>query len=195
MPTTKGWLPAGELQAGDEVFKYTGEPVKVTLVQKYTPRHCFKLWLKDGLTLTVDEQAGIPAYAYRSYTRLREWSKTRERVRKAKIYPVSPRDILERRAGRCRIPVAQPLRPKERSLPIEPHRFGQWIMEPRQNRRLAQTDITRELLDRYPVIPEHIPEEYLFASFEQRLALLRGILSTRPKCFKIKCPTFQYRNT
>ena len=190
IPTTKGWLPLSELQAGDEVFSYTGEPTKVTLVQKYTPRTCFKVWMKDGLSITMDERSGIPAYAYRTYSRLKAWSESRQRIRKATIYPANPRDIMEKRAGRCRIPVCQPLRPAPFHLPIEPHRFGQWIMEPRKKRRYDQTEITRELLDRYPVVPDHIPEDYLFASFEQRLALLRGILSTRPKCFKTKLTKF-----
>ena len=184
VPTTKGWLPAGMIQAGDEVFGQNGRPVKVTLVQKYTPRKCFKVWMKDGLTLVVDGRAGIPAYSYIEFTSLRLWSASRILPRKGTVTPKNAESIMRREAGRCRIPVCQPIRPIEAALPVDPYVFGQWIMEPRERRRrMAQTTISRELMERYAIVPNRIPEEYLFASFEQRLALLRGILSKKPKCF------------
>lgn len=188
VPTTKGWLPAGMIEVGEEVFGQTGEPVKVTLVQKYTPRKCFKIWMKDGLTLVVDGQAGLPAYSYNEFTWLRQWKRVKHRI--SAVTPKGAESILRREAGRCRVPVCQPIRPKEVSLPIDPYVFGQWIIEPRERRRMSQTLLTRELVERYGIVPNRIPEEYLFASFEQRLALLRGILSNKPKCFNKKRTLF-----
>ena len=184
IPTTSGWLPASMIKAGDEVFSYTGEPVKVALVQHYTPPACYKLWLKDGLTLVVDNRTGIPAYTTYSYKTLKRWS--REHPRKnSTLRPYSAEKILSKEAGRCRVPVAHPIRPKEIRLPVDPYEFGRWLFDVSPKRKENRSDIIRELIERYPTIPTHIPEEYLFASYNQRLALLKGILSRRPKCFSV----------
>ena len=184
LPTTAGWLPVGQLQAGDEVFSFTGYPVKVVSIQKYTPAACYKIWLKDGLTLVVDARTGIPVFDHQSKNQLHAWTRTTYRHEDSFVRPLGPETILTWEFGRCRIPVCQPLRPRHRNLPVEPHEFARWLFDRSEKRRRSRTDITRELIERYPTIPTHIPEEYLFASFEQRLAFLRGIMSARPKSFK-----------
>jgi len=183
LPTTAGWLPAGQLQAGDVVFSYTGYPVKVVSIQRYTPAACYKIWLKDGLTLVVDARTGIPVFDRKSKNQLHLWTRTTYRHEDSYVQPLSPEAILTWEFGWCRIPVCQPLRPPHRSLPVEPYEFARWMFDRSEKRRRNRTDITRELIERYPTIPTHIPEEYLFASFEQRLAFLRGILSVRTKAF------------
>jgi hypothetical protein len=57
--------------------------------------------------------------------------------------------------------------------------MGVWIGDPHRDRR---TQVTSKLIEAYGKIPEYIPEEYLFSSFEQRLAILRGVCASRPKC-------------
>jgi hypothetical protein len=183
LPTTAGWLPAGQLQAGDEIFSFTGYPVKVVSIQKYTPAACYKLWLKDGLTLVVDARTGIPVYDRQSRNQLHVWTRATYRHEDLFIRPLGPETILTWQYGRCRIPVCQPLRPPHRNLPVDPYEFARWMFDRSAKRRRNRTDITRELIERYPTIPTHIPEEYLLASFEQRLAFLRGILSGR-KAFR-----------
>lgn len=184
IPTTAGWLPAGQIQAGDEIFSFNGQPVKVVSVQRYTPAACYKLWLKDGLTLVVDARTGIPVFDRKSNTQLRQWTRKTYRNSTTAVKPLGPETILTWEFGRCRIPVCQPLRPRHRNLPVDPYEFARWLFDRSQKRRMNRTDITRELIERYPTIPTHIPEEYLFASFEQRLAFLRGIISIRPRSFK-----------
>lgn len=76
-------------------------------------------------------------------------------------------------------------------MPVPPFEMGQWIFERSLKRKESRSDITRELIERYPVIPTHIPEEYMFASFRQRLELLRGIVSTRTRCYKKKTKGFE----
>lgn len=186
LPTTAGWLPAGQLQAGDEIFSFTGYPVKVVSIQRYTPAACYKIWLKDGLTLVVDARTGIPVYDHQSKNQLHAWTRTTYRHEDSFIRPLGPETILTWQFGRCRIPVCQPLRPPHRNLPVEPYEFAQWMFDRSSKRRRNRTEITRELIERYPIIPTHIPEEYLFASFEQRLAFLRGIISKRKAFIKSK---------
>lgn len=190
IPTTRGWLPAAMIKPGDEVFTYQGKPTKVTLTQQYTPQECYKIWLKDGLTLVVDNKTGIPAYTKMTMKSLRAWDKHRSHPRRnATIYPQSPHRIMTFEAGRCRVPVAQPLRPQALPLIVEPHKFGAWIMTTKSVRE-RQTDITRELIERFGKIPNDIPEEYLLASFQQRVELLKGILSKRPRAFDPKRTQF-----
>lgn len=183
LPTTAGWLPAGQLQAGDEIFSFTGYPVKVVSIQKYTPAACYKIWLKDGLTLVVDARTGIPVFDYKAKNFLHSWTRTTYRHEASTVRPLGPETIMTWQYGRCRIPVCQPLRPPHRNLPVDPYEFARWMFDRSEKRRRNRTDITRELIERYPTIPTHIPEEYLFASFEQRLAFLRGIVSMR-KAFR-----------
>lgn len=190
LPTTAGWLPAGQLQAGDEIFSYTGYPVKVVSIQRYTPAACYKIWLKDGLTLVVDARTGIPVFDRSSKTSIRRWGRMAYRGEDCYIRPLGPETILTWKYGRCRIPVCQPLRPPHRNLPVDPYEFARWMFDRSEKRRRNRTDITRELIERYPTIPTHIPEEYLLASFEQRLAFLRGILSVR-KAFRKETLNFK----
>lgn len=196
LPTTAGWLPAGQLQVGDEIFSFTGYPVKVVSIQKYTPAACYKIWLKDGLTLVVDARTGIPVYDHQSKNILHSWTRTTYRHEDCYIRPLGPETILTWQFGRCRIPVCQPLRPPHRNLPVDPYEFARWMFERSAKRRRNRTDITRELIERYPTIPTHIPEEYLLSSFEQRLAFLRGILSVRKAFVKserrFKIEAFDY---
>ena len=178
------------VKAGDEVFTYQGKPTKVTLTQQYNPPECYKIWLKDGLTLVVDNRTGIPAYTKTNMKSLRAWDKHRSHPRRnATVSPHSPHRIMVFEAGRCRVPVAQPLRPEHLPLIVDPYTFGAWLMTAKSVRE-RQTEITRDLIERFGKIPENIPEEYLMASFEQRVALLRGILSKRPKAFDPKRTQF-----
>lgn len=190
IPTTRGWLPAAMIKAGDEVFTYQGKPTKVTLTQQYIPETTYKIWLKDGLTLVVDNKTGIPAYTKMTMKSLRTWSKHRSHPRRnAKVLPQSPHRIMTFEAGRCRVPVAQPLRPQDLPLIVDPHTFGAWIMTTKSVRE-RDTEVTRDLIERFGKIPNDIPEEYLLASFEQRVSLLKGILSMRPRAFDPKRTQF-----
>jgi hypothetical protein len=190
IPTTRGWLPAAMIKAGDEVFTYQGKPTRVTLTQQYQPQECYKIWLKDGLTLVVDNKTGIPAYTKMTMKSLRAWDKHRSHPRRgAKVTPQGAQRIMNFEAGKCRVPVAQPIKPVALPLIVDPYTFGAWIMTSKSVRE-RQTEITRELVERFGKIPESIPEEYLMASFEQRVALLRGILSKRPRAFNLERTQF-----
>lgn len=190
IPTTAGWLPAGMIKPGDEIFSFSGQPVRVLSVQQYTPPACYKLLLRDGLTLVVDARTGIPCYDFKARRSLNGWSREQFRSDSTVLHPLGPEAILSQQFGRCRVPVCQPLRPPERYLPVDPYIFGRWLTDRSQKRSQTRTDVIRELLERYLEIPTHIPEEYLFASFEQRLALLRGIVSTKPRAFRQKTKRF-----
>lgn len=190
VPTTAGWLPAALLKPGDEVFNFEGHPTKVVSTQVYTPRECYKVWFQGGLTLVVDGKTGLPVYDRSAVKKLMLWKRKTIRWDRSRIRPLGVRAIMERKFGACKMPNCSPIKPKERQLPIPPYDFGRWLMDRSYKRRMSNTDVTRELIEWYPVIPTDIPEEYLFGSFWQRLQLLRGITADRTKCYDDKLKRF-----
>lgn len=179
IPTTAGWQLARFISPGDEVFDYTGLPVKVVSVQEYTPVACHKIWTKDGLTLVVDRRTGIPVYDSKAFATLVKWGRRRP-SREEYILPIyAPQNLSNEKTGWCRMPTCYPIRPEAKPYPIHPYELGMWVGDPHRDKR---TKMVSRLIEAYGKLPDHIPEEYMFGSFEQRLAILRGVCASRPKC-------------
>jgi hypothetical protein len=87
------------------------------------------------------------------------------------------------------MPTCYPIRPTAKPLPLHPYDMGMWIGDPHRDKR---TKVTSKLIESYGKIPDHIPEEYLFSSFEQRLAILRGVCASRPKCHSRVSAKFRF---
>lgn len=179
IPTTAGWQLARFIKPGDEVFDYKGLPVKVASVQEYTPVACHKIWMKDGLTLVVDSRTGIPVFDKDHLNRLRIWKRKQPAREEYTLSIYTPKNLGTLETGWCRLPTCYPIRPSAKPLPLHPYDMGLWIGDPHRDRR---TKVISKLIEAYGKVPDHIPEEYLFSSFEQRLAILRGVCASRPKC-------------
>lgn len=189
IPTTAGWQLARFIKPGDEVFDYTGLPVKVVSVQEYTPVVCHKIWTKDGLTLVVDSRTGIPVYDKKTFATLVKWGRKRPTREEYNLPIYAPQNLANIETGWCRMPTCYPIKPTAKPLPLHPYDMGMWIGDPHRDKR---TKITSKLIEAYGKIPDHIPEEYLFASFEQRLAMLRGVCAARPKCHSRVSAKFRF---
>lgn len=192
IPTSRGWKPAQLLAAGDTVYSYDGKPTKVVSVQVYDAQECYKAWMEGGLTLIMDWRTGIPALTERQMDTHRRWKRIKAKHAPLTIEPVGPRLAIEK-STRLWLINCQPLKMPNRDLPVEPYYLGRWMFERSRKRKAAQYQVTRALIERYPTIPDYIPDEYLFASFEQRLDLLRGIISLRPLSYKKKVSNFSVR--
>lgn len=179
IPTTAGWQLARFIKPGDEVFDYTGLPVKVVSVQEYTPVVCHKIWTKDGLTLVVDSRTGIPVYDSKAFITLSKWKRKRPSLEEYNLPIYAPQNLSNQDTGWCRMPTCYPIRPEAKPYPVHPYDMGIWIGDPHRDKR---TKMVSRLIEAYGKLPDHIPEEYLFGSFEQRLAILRGVCASRPKC-------------
>jgi hypothetical protein len=189
IPTTAGWQLARFISPGDEVFDYTGLPVKVVSVQEYTPVVCHKIWTKDGLTLVVDSRTGIPVYDSKVFLTLSKWGRKVSPREEYSLPIYAPQNLATIDTGWCRMPTCYPIKPTDKPLPLHPYDMGVWIGDPHRDRR---TQITSKLIEAYGKIPDHIPEEYLFSSFEQRLAILRGVCASRPKCHSRVSAKFRF---
>jgi hypothetical protein len=189
IPTTAGWQLARFISPGDEVFDYTGLPVKVVSVQEYTPVVCHKIWTKDGLTLVVDRRTGIPVYDSKTFATLVKW-KRKHPTREEYVLPIyAPQNLANETTGWCRMPTCYPIRPEAKPYPVHPYELGMWIGDKHRDRR---TNMVSKLIEAYGKLPEYIPEEYLFGSFEQRLAILRGVCASRPKCHSRVSAKFRF---
>ena len=189
IPTTAGWQLARFISPGDEVFDYTGLPVKVVSVQEYTPVACHKIWTKDGLTLVVDRRTGIPVYDSKAFATLVKW-KRKHPTREEYVLPIyAPQNLANETTGWCRMPTCYPIRPEAKPYPVHPYELGMWIGDKHRDRR---TKMVSKLIEAYGKLPDHIPEEYLFGSFEQRLAILRGVCASRPKCHSRVSAKFRF---
>jgi hypothetical protein len=192
VPTATGWKPARMLVPGDTVYSYDGSPAKVVSVQEYEAQECYKAWTQGGLTLIMDWRTGIPVLTAKQMESHRRWTRKRPKMSPLVIQPVGPRLAISDPEPRWLINCS-PLKMPTRELPVEPYYLGRWMLERSAKRKRSQYAITRSLIERYPTIPDYIPDEYLFASFEQRLDLLRGIVSTRPTPYKKKESIFVLR--
>ena len=179
IPTTAGWQLARFIKPGDEVFDYTGLPVKVVSVQEYTPVVCHKIWTKDGLTLVVDSRTGIPVYDSKAFLTLSKWGRKQFPKEEYSLPIYAPQNLATIDTGWCRMPTCYPIKPSAKPLPIHPYDLGMWVGDKHRDKR---TKITSKLIESYGKVLEFIPEEYMFSSFEQRLAILRGVCASRPKC-------------
>lgn len=190
VPTVFGWKPAALIEPGDTVFSYDGQPTKVVSVQEYTPAACYKLWMPDNLTLVVDGRTGLPTITHLQMEILRKWGRKEARHKEMLIEPRGPQALMEDKRNK-RLINCWPLQMPERELPVDPFVIGQWIFDRSKRRRDRRYDITRQLIEKYPTIPQYIPEEYFFASFTQRLNLVRGIFADMGS-FNHKESTFMY---
>ena len=190
VPTVFGWKPAALIEPGDTVFSYDGQPTKVVSVQEYTPAACYKLWMPDNLTLVVDGRTGLPTITHLQMEILRKWGRKEKRHKEMLIEPRGPQALMEDKRNK-RLINCWPLQMPERELPVDPFVIGQWIFDRSKRRRDRRYDITRQLIEKYPTIPQYIPEEYFFASFAQRLNLVRGIFADMGS-FNPKLSTFMY---
>lgn len=188
VPTASGWVPAKLLKAGDTVYTYDGKPTKVSVVQLYTPKECYKARLQEGLTLVGDLRTKLPTIDLKQLKGRMFWSRVQAQRKPVSIRPKSMDELAEP----SYLLNAKPLLYPERDLPVDPYELGRWIFMMGPKKRASRTDITRNLIERYPTIPHYIPDEYMFSSFEQRLALLRGIFADRPNCYKARGRLFQY---
>jgi replicative DNA helicase len=192
VPTASGWKPAKLLKAGDTVYTYDGKPAKVSFVQLYTPLECHKAWLIGGLTLVADARTKLPVMCKNRIILFNEyWSRKKSQIKPLVIKPTSIDQVGEK----SYLLNAKPLQFPERDLPVDPFELGRWIFSLGRRKRESRTDITRNLIERYPTIPRYIPDEYMFASFQQRLALLRGLLVDRKSVYHPRSHMLRYGST
>jgi replicative DNA helicase len=202
--TPNGWSTMGELQVNDLVFSDDGTPTRVIACsQIMRGRPCFEIEFSDGHTIVADaEHLWRTSTAFDRLRGLKNVRSTRDLYETQKC--------TSRNANNHSIEVAAPLELDEAKLTIDPYLLGVWLGDgTSQAGYFTKADV--EIAERIRTrgnecvktnvrlrwnVPglitalralglkgnKHIPREYLRASFEQRLELLRGLMDTDGCC-------------
>lgn len=197
IPTPNGWTTMGALRVGDEVFGADGRPYPVTGKSQMHVRPCYRVGFDDGTSVVCDNVHLWEVHTGR-HGEVVEVLSTEQLHMRNLLNPPRQRDQ--------RIPNAEALQLPHVELPIHPYVLGAWLGDGRRkNGEICKPDV--ELFDNieacgYRVAPQnaynsrtvyglttqlraanilghkHIPDAYLRASFQQRLALLQGLMDT-----------------
>ncbi|WP_166649263.1 terminase TerL endonuclease subunit [Naumannella halotolerans] len=205
--TPGGWSTMGELMPGDHVFGADGRPTRVTHTSEvFTGRDCYRVTTTDGRTVVADAEHlwTVKDRQHKASRGGERWLTltTQELVDRGVTRGVA------RPEYRWSLPRQHALVTGEASLPVDPYRLGVWLGDGTTASGAISVgfddiDAMSELLGgevsarRHRTcwtvtVPglrtslrvagllgnKHIPSEYMTASFEQRLALLQGLMDT-----------------
>lgn len=205
LPTPTGFVKLSELKEGNELFDEQGNVCKVVkLFPIQTSPESYRITFDDGTKVEACSD-----HQWLTYTR-----KNRIEFRKLRnghndynptITIKNTRELFQtlKKNGKSNhsIPNCLPLNYPEKELLIDPYLLGQWLGEvfEEDNSCVTSSSIVSydgltskltelKLLNIHEKIEnvynKHIPEIYLHSSFEQRLALLQGILDSDGHCKK-----------
>lgn len=163
IPTPTGWTTMAEIQPGDEALGSDGGPVRVLNKSKvHTNRKCFEIEFDNAFTIVADED--------------HLWKVQYDNGEFEAVVTTETLVVLLATYDDVTVAVAEPLwMPYNAELPVPPRALGLWMAEG-----------CPEDFDLYQTHSKHleeirethrIPQEYLRASMEQRVALLDGLLA------------------
>lgn len=200
------WKPASQLEVGDYVFDRKGQIVKIKSIQQYRAQECYQVWFNDNLSICGDKHLVLPVESHRY--RKQVWIyKGKLKFRKQLEY-FSAKELQEKDVDfKYSVQTTFPLEFPHQDLPVPPFVFGFWMfnrimscapvtqerviekfkdhgyyLKYHYKQRTGRTvykvspSITQHLV---PFVPIDIPNNYLFASKEQRQELLSGIVCAR----------------
>jgi len=215
------WKRADQVQEGDLLLDRNGQPAKVTLVQKYTPPHCYEVLFNDYLTAAGDDKLSFIVETPNDRIKECKYKGINSFVRPLHNRKVA--DLLEETPTVYSVPTTQPLQLPHQDLPIPPFIFGFWFLNRKvQKQMVAPQDFQdgvhaafrdagyKVTLGRHikklryefritptiesqlaPLVPTRIPNNYLMGSYEQRMELLRGLLQAKHRQYNPRTKTFR----
>jgi deoxycytidine triphosphate deaminase len=190
VPTPWGWTTMEHLEVGDEVFDEQGRLTRVVATtDPMDDRPCYEVLLSDGTRFLADAS--------------HLWV-TRTKAERARGLPGASRTTEQLastlRAGRewnHHIAMAGAAQYPDRELPIDPYVLGIWLGDGTTSsatvttadlqvvdeiraagRYSADAGLNSVLRAESLLGDKHVPEWYLTAGFEQRLALLQGLMDS-----------------
>ena len=181
IPTPTGWTTMGEIRVGEELFASDGSVCRVTGKSQIKKLPCYEITFDDKTTVRCDNE--------------HLWALSDGRV--VPVTELHKNDYIN---------VAKPIQLPEADLPIDPYVFGLWLADGKHtSSEITKPDqfiweeiqrmgyelgveqntkcrcrtvkgIRAKLIELGVYGNKHIPQIYMRASFEQRLALLQGIM-------------------
>lgn len=200
VPTTAGWKTIGEIQPGDRVYGRTGEAVAVMGVSDIkVGRPCFRVTFHNGDSVVTDES--------HVWTVI-DWRNRPAGERRITTGEMAAAGTDTSYGLRWRLPRAGGFDGVHADLPIEPYLLGLWIGDGATDAgyvhnahadyvemsasiahtvsqdarpgvvRWLPTGLRGRLRKAGVLGNKHIPDVYQFASREQRIDLLRGLMDS-----------------
>lgn len=213
IPTPGGFTTMGQLERGDVVYGDDGKPTKVTAItetQHDVP--CYKVTFADGST----QVAGGP-HRWGVFTTDNTYKvKTTEEMLEEGV-------LRGEGVAKFSVPICQPVDYQEAELPIDPWILGMWLGDGHSASQSifvgyddvqqfeALVDVTRRKDERTSVNywvnglsfkalreeglinNKHIPEKFLLASVEDRVALLQGLMDSDGSPQGVGCEFYSSR--
>ena len=177
IPTPSGWCAMGDLRVGEEVFDEMGRPTEVVAATGImSDRACAEVVFSDGQSIVADL-----AHLWLTRSKSERKHARSGRVRTTKEIADT---LLAGNERNHQIPLAGPVRYPEQPIPIDPYVLGTWLCDGTAS--TAEVTVGREdeqILDEISralglLHNKHVPEIYLRASINQRLALLQGFMDS-----------------
>jgi len=201
--TPNGWKKMGDLLIGDYVIGSDGKPTKVIGVYPQGVKEVYKVETSDGRSTRCGKEH---LWTVQTPSNTKDKFITKTTLELSKNYKSKRFDKRNGKhyiEYRHFIPTVSPIEFEEKKLLIEPYTLGAWLGDGDSNgngfttadeeilRYLNYEITSRKRKYRYGLIGlkthlkelglinnKSIPEEYLFASKEQRIALLQGLMDT-----------------
>jgi replicative DNA helicase len=125
------WKPAFKVRVGDYVFDRKGRPVKVTLVQEYRAKRCYRVTFLDWLTISGDTHLAFAAENIKYRKRIREYKgvqKFRRPLREVSVQTLVDGPLRgPHNALIYSVPTTDPIQLPHQDLPVPPFVFGFWF--------------------------------------------------------------------
>ena len=174
IPTPNGFVKIKDISVGDFVYSPNGQAIKVVSHSGiFVPEKAYKLYFSDGSSIICDSN-----HEWFTYTKL-----DRKYLARGKANPSvkTTQEIVDtiKHNGESNhaIPVANAVENGNKNLPIDPYIFGQWLGDGTSRGEFIE-NLTK-VLDRHNgKFTKEIPSIYQFSSYEQRLALLQGLMDS-----------------
>jgi deoxycytidine triphosphate deaminase len=188
IPSPRGWRPMGDLRVGEEVFDEHGHPTQVVAATAIMMnRACAEVVFSDGQAIVADLD----------HRWLTTSKSERKRGRAGTVR--TTREVAETlRAGHewnHHVQLAGPAQYPHQPLPVDPYVLGVWLGDGTSSKaEITVGEGDEEILDAISAVSngsleselaamdllrnKHVPEMYMRASIQQRLALLQGLMDS-----------------
>jgi hypothetical protein len=215
------WKTAHNLKVGDIVFDKNGVPCKVTLIQEYRANDCYRVQFNDFLEVCGDQHLGFLAETpkYREqihrYKGVRKWmrplnfTQIKDLLESDVRYSVPTTDPIQLPHQTLPVPPFVfgfwYFNTRHNKRLAAPKGLVKVVYEELQNAGYQvfehrKVSTGEKEFSIYPTVESHlvgnmptrIPNNYLLASVEQRIELLRGILHAKSRQYSKPKDTFRF---